>query len=204
MVVALFALLGYLSGNVLYAHVFSRLLGKEDAISNSRDGNPGTANAFMHGGFWCGTLTLLCDLLKGAVPVQLFVVYMAEHPASFAGTALVMAAPVIGHVFPICSRFQGGKGIAVTFGSLIGLLPVWQPLVMLASFFLLFTLCIRVLPHLHRTAIVYICTAAGLLLSGCPVPITAGFILLSIVVCIKLWMSRNSNEKVRVKLLWMR
>ena len=72
MQIAGFILLGYLSGSVLYARVFARLFGKEEMIENSRDRNPGTANAFMYGGFWCGLLTLICDIGKAFIPVFLF------------------------------------------------------------------------------------------------------------------------------------
>ena len=51
---ALFSLLGYLSGSVLYARVFARVFRKEEMIEKSKDKNPGTANAFLYGGFWCG------------------------------------------------------------------------------------------------------------------------------------------------------
>ena len=47
-----FVLFGYLSGSVLYARIFSRLFGKEEMIEKSKDKNPGTANAFMYGGFF--------------------------------------------------------------------------------------------------------------------------------------------------------
>ena len=67
----LFILFGYLSGSVLYARIFARMFGKKDMLENSRDKNPGTANAFMYGGFSCGFLTLLFDLLMGFVPVFL-------------------------------------------------------------------------------------------------------------------------------------
>ena len=63
--------LGYLSGSVLYARIFSRLFQKENMLEQSKDHNPGTANAFMYGGFWCGLLTLLFDLGKGFFPVYL-------------------------------------------------------------------------------------------------------------------------------------
>ena len=68
----LFALAGYLSGSVLYARVFSVLLRRGDIASQSKDGNPGTANAFLCGGFWCGAPTLCCELLKGFLPVWLY------------------------------------------------------------------------------------------------------------------------------------
>ena len=54
----LFILLGYLSGSVLYAKIWGKLLCGTDITKGSTDGNPGTANAFIQGGFWCGVLTL--------------------------------------------------------------------------------------------------------------------------------------------------
>ena len=50
----IYALIGYLSGSVLYAEVFCGIFGRKNAIEQSRDANPGTANAFLYGGFWCG------------------------------------------------------------------------------------------------------------------------------------------------------
>ena len=52
-----YVIIGYLSGSILYARVFEKLFHKENMIEGSKDRNPGTANAFMRGGFWCGVLT---------------------------------------------------------------------------------------------------------------------------------------------------
>ena len=135
----MFVILGYLSGSVLYARVFSHVFRKEGMLEQSRDGNPGTANAFLYGGFWCGFLTLLGDLLKGFLPVFLFWhADMPEGPRLF-WNGLVIAAPVIGHAFPLFYGGRGGKGIAVTFGCLLGLLPLWRPVAALAVFFLFFS-----------------------------------------------------------------
>ena len=43
----IYALIGYLSGSVLYAEVFCGIFGRKNAIEQSRDANPGTANAFF-------------------------------------------------------------------------------------------------------------------------------------------------------------
>ena len=48
-----YIIIGYLSGSILYARVFEKLFHKENMIEGSKDRNPGTANAFMRGGFWC-------------------------------------------------------------------------------------------------------------------------------------------------------
>ena len=67
----LFFAFGYFSGSILFARVYAALFNK-DIIENSKDKNPGAANAFMHGGMLCGTLTLIGDILKGFLPVFLF------------------------------------------------------------------------------------------------------------------------------------
>ena len=116
MIRTLFYLLaGYLSGSVLYAQIWGRLISGKDITEGTRDNNPGAANAFMEGGFLCGMLTLICDLAKGFFPVWLFL-RQADY-ADFT-LALVLAAPVFGHIFPLFHHFQGGKGIAVSFGCL--------------------------------------------------------------------------------------
>lgn len=193
-------LLGYLSGSVLYAPLFARLLGRSDVFSRSRDGNPGTANAFVHGGVLCGLLTLACELAKGGVPVLLFVrVIGAKSP----WLPLMLAAPVIGHVLPIFSGLRGGKGIAVTFGVLLGYTPDWTPLVLLAAYFLLFSLVIRICPHRQRTLATYLCTLATLALVR-PLPGTpAGFALIAALVCFRLLTSPEPKERMRITILWM-
>ena len=129
---------GYISGSILFARVFGAVF-KKDIISQSRDGNPGTANAFMYGGFFCGLFTIIFELLKGFMPVFL---YLRKDALLFTdlGIAFVMAAPVLGHAFPIFYRFRGGKGIAVSFGSLLGLLPAVTPVSILAFTFYSFPL----------------------------------------------------------------
>ena len=71
-----YSLIGYLSGSILYADVFAKLF-KKDIYKDSRDKNPGTANAFQFGGFRCGLCTLICELLKGFLPVYCYVNYVS-------------------------------------------------------------------------------------------------------------------------------
>ncbi len=200
-------ILGYLSGSVLYARIFARIFHREKALECSKDGNPGTANAFLYGGFWCGTLTLICDLGKGFLPVFLF----ARHGIWSAGGAfshtlisgLALAAPVIGHAFPLFYGFQGGKGIATTFGCLLGLAPMWQPFGALAAFFLLFSIVLRITPHYHRTLFAYVCCLLVILCTAQNAAVKTGFLMIASTVCIRLFASREQREKVGVKLLWM-
>ena len=70
--VILFAIVGYLSGSVLFANLSARLFHK-DILTKSKDHNPGTANAFMQGGFFCGIVSLIAIFLnlgRGPIVVE--------------------------------------------------------------------------------------------------------------------------------------
>lgn len=196
-----FALIGYLSGSVLYAQLFTKLFRHQDLMEVSDDKNPGTSNAFRYGGFWCGVLTLVCDLLKGFVPVHLFMEGPFHEPYSY---ALVMAAPVMGHAFSVFYHFRGGKGIAVTFGCLLGLLPVWQPLATLAGYFILFSLVLKITPNYYRTLAAYVCSLATMLFVVDRPEICIGFWFISFAVLCRLLTSKEKKEQIGVKLLWKR
>lgn len=197
----IFVFIGYLSGSILYANVFSRLLRKNGILEKSKDKNPGTANAYMYGGFLCGTLTLIFDIGKGFLPVFCYL-HMTERMLHTAGLSLVLAAPVIGHAFPLWNHFHGGKGIAVTFGCLLGLLPCREPLLWLIFFFLFFSIVLQINPHFYRTAVTYICTFVILVLLKMPGALCAGFALIMCVVLLRLHLSLEKREAFEVRVLW--
>lgn len=202
--ILLFTLLGYLSGSVLYARVFAGLLGKGDVAERSKDRNPGAANAFSYGGFWCGALTLACDLAKGFVPVFCFTHYACPGYGELPLAALALAAPVVGHGFPVFYRFRGGKGITVTFGVLLGLFPQWRPAAVLAALFIFFSAAFRIVPHLQRTFAAYAGALVCVLLTVEQAPACLAFVLISAVVLFRLHVSGEAREKFEVKFLWMR
>lgn len=197
----MYIILGYLGGSVLFARVFAALLCQKDITVYSEDGNPGTANAFVYGGFWCGVLTLCGDLLKGFIPVQM---YLRGTGMNSCGIELIfiMIAPVIGHLFPIFYGFQGGKGIAVSFGCLLGLLPDIEPAFMLAAAFLFFSLVIRVTPHYSRTIWAYRFAAVCMVLFIKNIYIVIAFVIMAFVINMKLRYSDEKQEKCQVRLLW--
>lgn len=199
-----FILFGYLSGSVLFGRVSAGLIQKRDIFEETKDHNPGTANAFQYGGFWCGVLTLLGDLAKGCIPVYLYIAGIPDAAMMKQGLALVLAAPVVGHAFPLFYGFQGGKGIAVTFGCLLGLLPEWKPVVLLAALFIFFSLVLRVTPHFYRTIVAYATTLICLVLLFHNWEVSLGFLLMTATVCYRLHKSNEKLESVGIKLLWMR
>ena len=170
--IILFAALGYLFGSILYANVFGRILGKKDLYRESSDQNPGTVNAFKYGGFWCGTLTLLCDLAKGFLPVFY--------------------------------RFHGGKGIATTFGCLLGLIPYLYPVLSFAAVFVILSVGLRITPNFYRTLVAYPLTAATMILTGVVPAVWVSFLIVTAIVCLRLYQSKEEKEPIGVKLLWMR
>ena len=115
-----------------------------------------------------------------------------------------MAAPVIGHAFPVFYGFQGGKGIAVTFGCLLGLLPIWQPLMTLAIYFIFFSVVLRITPHYYRTLAAYICSFVTMIFTIESIIIRTGFMIISSVVILRLLISKENKERIEVKLMWMR
>lgn len=197
----LFILGGYLCGSVLFARLAVTLFGKTAILSESRDANPGTANAFQYGGFWCGVLVLCGDVAKGFLPVQLCLAYADLFDPFPLLLPLALAAPVVGHTFPLFYRFRGGKGIAVTFGCLLGLLPMWEPVAYFALVFVFFSVILRVSPHFYRTVVTYLVTLA-LLVLRCPPMAWSSFLLMSGAVLLRFHLSKEERERPVVNVLW--
>lgn len=202
----MFAVLGYLSGSVLYARLALALFGKRDALENSCDRNPGTANAFQYGGFGCGVLTLAGDLGKGFLPVAAYLAGLMDE--TFAPDAApwlivpVLVAPVLGHIFSCLYHFRGGKGIAVTFGCLLGLAPDLMPALVLAGAFIFFSTMIRISPDFYRTIAAYLAAAIVLGLLHPYAPVQVAFYVMTGLVCYRLHCSDEEREKLRIHLLW--
>lgn len=197
-----FTLIGYLCGSILFAKVFGKIFRKSDMLAYSKDNNPGTANAYQYGGFWCGTFTLWGDLLKGFLPIYLLTLRTPISQMGL-GYALALAAPVIGHAFPIFSRLHGGKGVAVTFGCLLGLYPYGLPLFLFAGSFIFFSVILRITPHFYRTIFAYIGTFLSLLLFRAESIVCIGFFMIAVTVCFRLHLSKEEREEMKVRLVWM-
>ena len=198
-----YIMLGYLAGSMLFARGVGRLLGKDGYLDQSPDSNPGTANAFVYGGMICGLITLMGDLAKGLLPVACYAQAVTGQPMEVWPLALVLAAPVAGHAFSIFHHFTGGKGIATSFGCLLGLMPVWTPALTLAAAFILLSTVIRVYPNRTRTALAYLLALTLMAYVGCDRGIIYGFVLMTMIVSARLVLSREERTKASVKLLWM-
>jgi glycerol-3-phosphate acyltransferase PlsY len=132
MIPALFTLLAYLLGSVSFAVVVSRVFGLPDPRTYG-SGNPGATNVLRSGSRVAAALTLLGDLLKGAVAVWATQALGPRLGLGAGTVALVALAAFAGHLYPVFFRFRGGKGVATAAGILLALSP-WLGLAGLAVF----------------------------------------------------------------------
>lgn len=191
-------LAGYLSGSIMYAYLLPLLIKRIDIRPLSDDGNPGTANAFKHAGIPVGICVIFCELSKGFFPVWLACRNVGMEKTIF---ALIMAAPVLGHAYPLFWKGRGGgKSIAVSFGVLLGLLPDPRPALLLAVYYLVFSLILVIQPHLLRSVLTYLCFCVSCLLLGSRPPVVSGCMLISAVVILK-HLVKYSGEKISVSFL---
>ena len=113
-VIAYFMILGaYLLGSVSSAVIFCRLAGLPDPREFGSQ-NPGATNVLRIGGKLSALGVLLCDILKGILPVTL-AFYLQLTPSEVGFIAL---AACLGHIFPLFFQFKGGKGVATAFGAI--------------------------------------------------------------------------------------
>ena len=192
----IFTIIGYLSGSIMYAYWLPKLICGENITVNSSDGNPGTANAYKNGGFFIGTLVLICELLKGFLPV-----YLAGRTTAMRSLLFtpVLIAPVLGHAFPFLRTKKGGKAIAVSFGVLLGLFPLWQPAVLLAVTYLSFSLILLINQHLFLSVFTLFIFAVLNYLT-CPISsVRLGCILLAGIVILK-HLVKYDNEPFSMRL----
>ena len=80
-----YVFLGYFLGSMLFGYRITWLLKGVDIRKLAEDENPGTYNAFVFGGFWCGILTLLAKAVAGEANVPFFSISGSEFVEMFVG-----------------------------------------------------------------------------------------------------------------------
>lgn len=115
--VILSVITGYLLGSLSFAVLVAR--GRGIDILSEGSGNPGATNVKRVLGKKAGNVVFVLDFLKGTVAAGAGL-WLAGDPGGIAGAV----AAVAGHSCSIFLRFRGGKGVAVTMGALLTLLPL--------------------------------------------------------------------------------
>lgn len=100
----------YLLGSIPFGLVLTRAAGLGD-IRAIGSGSIGATNVLRTGRKWLAALTLVLDGAKGAVAV-LFAQSWGPDMGLVAGYGAL-----IGHMFPVWLRFNGGKGVATALGA---------------------------------------------------------------------------------------
>jgi len=178
-------LLSYLVGGIPFGLIFSRAVGKD--VRQEGSGNIGATNVNRVLGKKLGALTLLCDVLKGFLPVFTAAYFLPPTVDSEWIIALCGLSAVVGHMFSVYLGFTGGKGVATALGVFLFYSP-------LAVF------CLLIL----FIAVVYLSgfVSAGSLVAAAVVPFLLFFfgsgieiVLVAFVITMLIWTKHGANIK---------
>ncbi|AIS53821.1 MULTISPECIES: glycerol-3-phosphate 1-O-acyltransferase PlsY [Vibrio] len=103
----------YLLGSISSAVLICRVLRLPDPRGVGSH-NPGATNVLRIGGKKAAAAVLLCDMLKGTIPV--WGGYFLNIDPIILGVIAIAAC--LGHMYPIFFHFKGGKGVATALGAI--------------------------------------------------------------------------------------
>lgn len=113
----LLIVIAYLFGSIPVGVIVGRARGFDPRKTGS--GNVGMTNVARSGGGGAAAITFAGDILKGFVPVM---VARTAH-LDTAALAMVGLAALLGSVFSIFLRFEGGRGVSTSLGVWLALAP---------------------------------------------------------------------------------
>ncbi len=118
-------ILAYLVASIPFGLILAKVFGKVD-VRKEGSGNIGATNVLRvlkqknpALAKKISILTLVCDILKGVLPL-LFAKYLGASEATLWGMAVLA---VLGHCFSIFLMFEGGKGVATGLGVMLVMIP---------------------------------------------------------------------------------
>jgi len=119
MIPAVVVAAAYLIGSIPFSFLVARGFGVAD-VRRVGSGNVGATNVLRSAGRMAGGLALLLDAAKGAAASLLAMKLVPDQELTW---ALAAVAAVLGHMYPVWLRFQGGKGVATGLGAFAPLAP---------------------------------------------------------------------------------
>ena len=121
-------LAAYFVGAINMATIIGAIKGRN--INKLGSGNPGTMNVMRSIGKGWGALTFAFDCAKG-VAFALIGRFALDGGAVQSDWMFILGAvAVIGHIFPVYTKFKGGKGVATTLGVFLVASPKVAPCVL--------------------------------------------------------------------------
>ena len=113
------AVIGYLLGSIPSGLLAGRFARGID-IREYGSGRTGFTNVLRTVGPRWGVVVLVADLAKGVAPVIIARI-VSDEPYVQAVAGLAAA---IGHDWPVFARFEGGRGVATSFGAALAMSPI--------------------------------------------------------------------------------
>lgn len=127
LLIFLAVIIAYLLGAIPTAVWYGKRFYKVD-VRQYGSGNAGATNTFRVLGKRAGTVVLLIDIIKGIAATMLAFALIATGAIRVVDLVefklLLGIVAVIGHVFPVYTRFKGGKGVATLLGLAISVQPL--------------------------------------------------------------------------------
>jgi len=122
-VACLLVSLSYLMGSIPSGLlIVRRVAGTE--LRHIGSGNVGSTNVRRAAGNRSALATLICDMLKGALPVGFSLLVYGFTTTGQAIAACSAVAAILGHMFPIFLKFKpSGKGVATALGVYLVITP---------------------------------------------------------------------------------
>ena len=114
----------YLLGNISTSYIVAKRLAGVD-IRTQGSGNAGSTNVLRTLGKKAGALTFIGDVLKGLIAVLIARLIAYGVNLDYTTCAYIaVVAVVLGHNYPVFLGFKGGKGVATSLGSMLGMNPL--------------------------------------------------------------------------------
>ena len=134
------ALAGYLLGAISFARVVARLVNPAVSLDEARrhkadTGEEGTVSgigastASIALGKKYGGLVAMLDMLKTFIPVVALRVLFPDQPYHLIFSVLA----ILGHIYPVYYRCNGGRGLSPMLGSLLAIDPLGMIVAMLTG-----------------------------------------------------------------------
>lgn len=183
MMIIVMLLLSYLIGAFPSGFVIGKLFFKKD-IRQFGSGNTGATNSFRVLGRPAGFLVTFLDIFKGFITVffPLWLPVHADGPIStfFTNGLIVGLFAILGHVYPVYLKFQGGKAVATSAGVVLGVNPI-----LLLILAIIFFIVLKIFKYVSLASIVAaICCVIGSLIIQDYILLVVGF-LVSIILIIR-------------------
>ena len=106
-------ILAFLIGSIPTGYLLNKYFGHGD-IRKVGSGNIGATNVLRHSGKLLGLLTLLIDIVKGFLALELLYGSGGGWTITILGSSVVL-----GHIFSPWLKFKGGKGVAAMLGVIL-------------------------------------------------------------------------------------